>query len=87
MPRDAGVPATVAGVSERPSPAPARPDRRIKDDPWFGNRGHGFDEVEHLVTDEDPDTALCGVDQADVPWNQGFPLCEACRAVADGRMS
>jgi hypothetical protein len=47
----------------------------------------GEEDVEHLVSDEDPDTALCGVDQADVPWNQGFPLCEACQAVADGRMS
>jgi hypothetical protein len=43
--------------------------------------------VEHLVTDEDPDTALCGIDQREVPWNQGWPLCEACRAVADGRLS
>jgi len=51
------------------------------------DRGHAFEEVEHLVTDEDPDTALCGIDQANVPWNQGFPLCEACRAAADGRMS
>jgi len=47
----------------------------------------GFEEIEHLVSDEDPDTALCGVDQTDVPWHQGFPLCEACVAVADGRMN
>ena len=49
--------------------------------------GRPFEEVEHLVTDEDPDTALCGIDQTDVPWNQGWPVCEACRAVADGRLS
>lgn len=53
----------------------------------FGNGGRAFDEVEHLVSDEDPDTALCGVDQADVPWDQGWPICEACQAVADGRLS
>jgi hypothetical protein len=47
--------------------------------------GTDFEQIEHLVSDEDPDTALCGVDQTDVPWNQGFPLCEACRAIADGR--
>jgi len=60
----------------RPEPAPTR-----------GDRGHRFEECEHLVSDEDPDTALCGVDQTDVPWNQGFPVCQACLAVAQGRMS
>jgi hypothetical protein len=35
----------------------------------------GFEEIEHLVSDEDPDTALCGVDQTDVPWEQGLPIC------------
>ena len=52
----------------------------------FGGRT-GFEEIEHLVSDEDPDTALCGVDQTDVPWEQGLPLCQACVAVSDGRMS
>jgi hypothetical protein len=47
----------------------------------------GFEELEHLVSDEDPDTALCGVDQTGVPWNQGFPVCQACMAVAEGRLS
>ena len=28
-----------------------------------------------------------GVDQTNVPWNQGFPVCQACAAVAEGRMS
>ena len=53
----------------------------------FGNGGRAFDEVEHLVHDENPDLALCGIDQKDVPWDQGWPLCEACRAVAEGRLS
>ena len=52
----------------------------------FGGRTR-FEEIEHLVSDEDPDTALCGVDQTDVPWEQGFPLCQACVAVSQGRMS
>ena len=47
----------------------------------------GFEECEHIVHDDDPDTALCGVDQTGVPWNQGFPVCQACVAVAQGRMS
>ena len=28
-----------------------------------GGPGSGFDEVEHLVDDDDHDTALCGIDQ------------------------
>ena len=47
----------------------------------------GFEELCHLVTEADPDTALCGVDQTGVPWNQGLPVCQACLAVAEGRLS
>jgi len=74
-------------MSDRPSTAPAKPAPLVEGDPLYGHGGRDFDQVEHLVTDEDPDTALCGVDQTDVPWNQGWPICEACRAVADGRLS
>jgi hypothetical protein len=49
--------------------------------------GDAFEECEHIVREDDPDTALCGVDQTDVPWNQGWPVCQACLAVAEGRMS
>jgi hypothetical protein len=59
----------------------ARPEVR------YGPGGVSFEECEHLVNDEDPDTALCGVDQTGVPWNQGFPPCQACIAVAEGRLS
>ena len=52
-----------------------------------GNEGFRFEEHEHIVRDDDVDTALCGVDQTNVPWNQGFPVCQACAAVAQGRMS
>lgn len=47
--------------------------------------GVEYEDVEHIVTEDDPDTALCGVDQADVPWNQGFPPCQACVDVLEGR--
>jgi hypothetical protein len=67
--------------------APAAPSRRAERDRLSGSGGFDFDQVEHLVDDGDPDTALCGVDQTDVPWNQGWPLCEACRAIAEGRLS
>jgi hypothetical protein len=53
----------------------------------YGPGGVSFEECEHLVSDDDPDTALCGVDQTDVPWNQGLPPCQACMAVAQGRLS
>ena len=47
----------------------------------------GFEELCHLVTDEDPDTALCGRDVAGYPWNPPWPRCEACMAVARGEMN
>ncbi len=47
----------------------------------------GFEELCHLVTDEDPDTALCGKDVTGYPWNPPWPRCEACLAVARGEMN
>ncbi|HEY4349297.1 MAG TPA: hypothetical protein VGM80_17105 [Gaiellaceae bacterium] len=74
-------------MSPRNPAAPVKPTPRVENDPLFGNGGVDFEQVEHLVGDADPDTSLCGIDQTDVPWNQGWPVCEACRAIADGRMS
>jgi hypothetical protein len=47
----------------------------------------GFEELCHLVTDEDPDTALCGKDVTGYPWNPPWPRCEACLAVARGEQN
>ena len=55
--------------------------------PIRGFDGTDFEQVEHIVHQDDPDTALCGVDQTDVPWNQGLPVCQGCAAVAEGRLS
>ena len=66
----------------RPSPT-----QTPKADLRHGDGGSAFEECEHIVRDDDVDTALCGVDQTDVPWNQGLPVCEACAAIAQGRMS
>jgi hypothetical protein len=63
---------------EQLSPSPER--SRVGD-------GGALEDCEHLVDEGDPDTALCGVDQTGVPWNQGFRVCEACAAVAEGRMN
>jgi hypothetical protein len=60
---------------------------RPKTDPGYGNDGFAFEECEHIVREDDADTALCGVDQTDVPWDQGLPVCQACAAVAQRRMS
>ncbi|MBV9424395.1 MAG: hypothetical protein JOZ98_15895 [Solirubrobacterales bacterium] len=48
---------------------------------------HGFEELCHLVTSEEPDTALCGKDVTGYPWNPPWPPCEACLAVARGDMN
>lgn len=55
--------------------------------PKYIINGIEYEDVEHIVTEEDPDTALCGVDQTDVPWNQGFPPCEVCLQVARGQLN
>jgi hypothetical protein len=48
---------------------------------------NGFEEVCHLVTDQDPDKALCGKDVTGYPWNPPWPGCEACLAIARGTMN
>jgi hypothetical protein len=52
-----------------------------------GTSGDGFEELCHLVTEQDPDTALCGQDVSGYPWNPPWPRCEACLAVARGEMN
>ena len=47
----------------------------------------GFEELCHLVTEHDPDTALCGKDVTGYPWDPPWPRCEACLAVARGEMN
>ena len=62
-------------------------DTEAKPRQLHGGPGSDFEEVEHLVADGDPDTALCGIDQTGVGWNLGWPVCRACVAVSEGRMS
>jgi hypothetical protein len=47
--------------SHRPSPHPVR--HRSGD-------GATFEECEHIVRDDDPNTGLCGIDQTGVPWTK-----------------
>jgi hypothetical protein len=52
-----------------------------------GTSDEGFEELCHLVTEQDPDTALCGKDVTGYPWDPPWPRCEACLAVARGEMN
>jgi len=42
-----------------------------------GPRDEG-EEICHIVTDEDPDTALCGKDVTGWPWDPPWPMCVVC---------
>ena len=39
---------------------------------------HEGEEICHIVTEEDPDTALCGKDVTGYPWNPPWPMCVVC---------
>jgi hypothetical protein len=47
-------------------------DRRVDGPTSFG------EEICHIVTEEDPDTALCGKDVTGWPWNPPWPYCVVC---------
>ncbi len=44
----------------------------------------GFEELCHLVSAADPDTALCGKDVTGYPWNPPWPFCQACLEIERG---
>jgi hypothetical protein len=50
--------------------SPTVPKERRVDGP----ANHG-EEICHIVTEEDPDTALCGKDVTGWPWNPPWPYC------------
>lgn len=74
--------ATVRSVSTRTLPPNVHP--ACANVPGIGE--DGFEELCHLVED-DPDTALCGQDVSGYPWNPPWPMCEACVAIATGRVN
>jgi len=78
-----GIDATVFDVAVRTVPPNVAPGCRNVP----GRNEDGFEELCHLVEDADPDTALCGKDVTGYPWNPPWPLCEACRAIALGRVN
>ena len=43
-----------------------------------GGPTHEGEEICHIVTEEDPDTALCGKDVTGYPWNPPWPMCVVC---------
>ena len=54
-------------------------DRRVD-----GPTSHG-EEICHIVTEEDPDTALCGKDVTGWPWNPPWPYCVVCLDLMQSR--
>jgi hypothetical protein len=73
-------------VPTRPSPTrPPNVDPACVNVP--GRSREGYEELCHLVTEDDPDTALCGRDVTGYPWNPPWPRCEACLAVARGALN
>jgi hypothetical protein len=79
------------GPARRLAGGPAAPVRSPNVHPACrnvpGNSDDGFEELCHLVSPEDPDTALCGKDVTGYPWNPPWPRCEACLAVARGELN
>jgi hypothetical protein len=76
----AAVPPRAANPAVAPNVHPACVNTpHVNDD--------GFEELCHLVTEHDPDTALCGKDVSGYPWDPPWPRCEACLAVARGEMN
>jgi hypothetical protein len=75
-----GVSSAISVPSRAPNVHP-----RCSNTPRVGD--DGFEELCHLVTEQDPDTALCGKDVSDYPWNPPWPRCEACLAVARLQMN
>jgi len=39
---------------------------------------HDGEEICHIVTEDDPDRALCGKDVTGWPWNPPWPFCLVC---------
>jgi hypothetical protein len=69
---------TADRVTVRPVTQTETRDRRI-DGPT--NEG---EKICHIVTDDDPDTALCGKDVTGWPWNPPWPMCVVCVDLAEG---
>jgi hypothetical protein len=42
------------------------------------------EEICHIVTEADPDTALCGKDVTGWPWNPPWPMCVVCVDLLEG---
>ena len=43
---------------------------------------HPGEEICHIVTNDDPDRALCGKDVTGWPWNPPWPICVVCADLA-----
>ena len=65
---------------DRRMPSTVKEERRVD-----GPANHG-EEICHIVTEEDPDTALCGKDVTGWPWNPPWPYCAVCLDLLHGSL-
>ena len=72
-------------MAARTAPKPPNVHPACVNVPRIGDEG--FEQLCHLVTERDPNIALCGRDVSHYPWNPPWPLCEACVAVSRGEMN
>ena len=50
----------------------------VKDERRVDGPTNEGEEICHIVTEADPDTALCGKDVTGWPWNPPWPYCVVC---------
>ena len=71
----------ASGAIRYTSQGMASPARNPTRERVHGPSGDG-EKICHIVTDEDPDTALCGKDVTGWPWNPPWPFCVVCLDLA-----
>jgi hypothetical protein len=59
------------------------PQTKTRDVRTGGPKNEG-EKLCHIVTDHDPDTALCGKDVTGWPWNPPWPMCVVCVDLSEG---
>jgi hypothetical protein len=60
----------------------AAPGTRERPRPHHDGPVDDGEKICHIVTEEDPDTALCGKDVTGWPWNPPWPYCVVCLDLA-----
>lgn len=56
----------------------------LRDAPVHSGPRNDGEKICHIVTEEEPDKALCGKDVTGWPWNPPWPMCVVCVDLAEG---